>query len=119
MAYETRKAAGPYLYVGYRDPDTRRVRKLYLGRGAAARAVAASIAEQKGRQEADRRAVLEAQDALRTVDALTAQLGAAATLLMEAVLLAGGWHRPNYGPWRKRRHGHGRHAAGPAAGRVG
>ena len=119
MAFETRKTAGPYFYLGVRDPDTRKVRKVYLGNGDAARAVAASIADRKARLQADRRAVQEARDVLRAVDALTAELDGAATLLMEAVLLVGGWHRPNYGPWRKRRHGHGRHEHGPAVGRVG
>lgn len=119
MAFEKRRSAGPYFYHGVRDPATRKVRKLYLGRGDAARTVAASIAEQKGRQEAGRLAVREARDALAVVDALTAELDGAATLLMEAVLLASGWHRPNYGPWRRKRDGHGRHEPGPAAGRVG
>lgn len=119
MAFESRGSAGRYFYLGVRDPDTRKVRKLYLGRGDAARAVAASIAERKARQEAGGRAVREARATLKAVDALTAELDGAATLLMEAVLLAGGWHRPNYGVWRKRRHGHGRHGPGPTAGRVG
>lgn len=119
MAFEKRGANGPYLYVGIRDPETRTVRKLYIGRGHAAQTVAAAIAERKSRLEAGRRAVREARDALTTVDALAAELDAAATLLMEAMLLAGGWHRPNYGPWRRRRHGHGGRLTGPAAGRVG
>lgn len=119
MAFEMRKSAGPYMYLGVRDPVTRKVRKVYLGRGDAARTVAASIAEHKARREAGRRAVREARDALAVVDALTAELDGAATLLMEAVLLVGGWHRPNYGPWRRKRDGHGRHEPGPAAGRVG
>jgi hypothetical protein len=119
MAFEKRKTTGPYFYLGVRDPATRKVRKVYLGRGAAARTVAASIAEQEARREAGRRAVREARDSLNAVDALTAELDGAATLLMEAVFLAGGWHRPNYGPWRRKRDGHGRHESGPAAGRVG
>lgn len=119
MAFEMRKTTGPYFYHGVRDPTTRKVRKLYLGRGDAARTVAASIAGQKARREAARRAVRDAQDSLTVVDALTAELDGAATLLMEAVLLVSGWHRPNYGPWRRKRDGHRRHEPGPAVGRVG
>jgi hypothetical protein len=119
MAFESRGSAGNYFYLGVRDRGTGKVRKLYLGTGDAARSVAASIADRKSRQAADRRAVQEAQEALRSADALTAELDGAATLLMEAVLLAGGWHRPNYGPWRRKRDGHGGHGAGPAAGRAG
>jgi len=119
VAFEKRKSAGPYFYHGVRDPVTRKVRKLYLGRGDAARTVAASIAEQNAGREAGRRAVQEARDALTVVDALTAVLDEATTLLMEAVLLDSGWHRRNYGPWRRKRDGHGRHEPGPAAGRVG
>ena len=119
MAFEPRGSAGPYFYLGVRDRVTGKVRKLYLGTGDAARSVAAAIADRKSRQESDRQAVREAQDALRAVDALTAELDAAATLLMEAVLLAEGFHRPNYGPWRRKRDGHGRHGTGTAAGRTG
>ena len=119
MAFETRKAGGRYFYLGVRDRVTGKVRKLYLGTGDAARSVAASIADRKRRQAADRRAVREAQDAHRAADALTAELDGAATVLMEVVLLAEGFHRQNYGPWRRKRDDHGGHGAGPAAGRAG
>ena len=119
MAFEKRKTAGPFMYLGVRDPVTRKVQKVCLGRGDAARAVAASIAERKTRREGDRCAVRDARHVLEAVDALTAELDGATTLLMEAALLAGGWRRQNYGPWRRKRDGHGRLEPGPAAGPVG
>lgn len=119
MAFETRKSGGRYFYLGVRDRATGKVRKLYLGTGDAARSVAAAIADRKRRQAADRRAVWEARDAIRAADALTAELDGAATVLMEAELLAKGFHRQNHGPWRRKRDGHGGHGAGPAAGRAG
>jgi hypothetical protein len=119
MAFEARKSAGPFFYLGYRDPATGAVRKRYFGRGGRAREAAAALASRQREREADRRAVGAARDALRDLDALTAELDGAAAVLMEAVLLAGGWHRPNYGPWRRKRDGYGGHGAGPGGGRAG
>jgi hypothetical protein len=119
MAFETRKSAGPFFYLSYRDRATGKVKKLYVGKGDLAKDAAKALAGRKKRREDDRRAVREARDRLRGPDALTAELDGAATVLMEAVLLAGGWHRPNYGPWRRKQNGHGGHGADPAAGRAG
>lgn len=115
MAFERRgKSGGTYFYLTVRDPATGTVRKTYLGRGGRARAAADAIARRRDQRETDKRAVRVAQDASRAADDLTAELDAAASLLMEAVLLAAGFHRPNYGPWRRRRHDHGGHGADPA-----
>lgn len=119
MAFESRGPARKYLYLGVRDPISGKVRKVYVGTGKRAAAAAKALAGRKERREAGRRAVREARDEPRAAEALAVELDAAATLLLEAVLLAGGWHRPNYGPWRRKRDGHGRQEPGPAAGRVG
>lgn len=111
MAFETRKAGGTrYLYLSRRDPLTGRVRKEYVGTGPRADAAAQALAARRQRRADERLAVERAGAELRTVDALMAELDEAATLLMEAALLAAGFHRPNHGVWRKRRigDGHGR-----------
>lgn len=115
MAFERRgKSGGTYFYLTVRDAATGTVRKTYLGRGGRATAAAAAITRRRSQREADQRAVRVARDACRAADELTAGLDAAATLLMEAALLAAGFHRTNYGPWRRRRHDHGGHGADPA-----
>ena len=119
MAYEARKSGSRFYYASLRDAATGRVRKVYLGRGERAAEAAAAVAGRRERREAERRAVRDARAALRALDGLTAELDAAAALLMEAVLLAWGWHRPNYGPWRRRRHGHGSDGAAPRVGGAG
>lgn len=111
------KSRGTYFYLTVRDHSTGKVRKTYLGRGKRATTAAEAIARRRDQREADRRAVRVARDASRAADEMTAELDAAATVLMEAALLAAGFHRTNYGPWRRRRHDHGGHgddAAGDA-----
>ncbi len=111
MAFERRgKSGGTYFYLTVRDPATGAVRKTYLGRGGRATAAADAIARRRDQREADRRAVRAARDASRAADELTAELDAAATVLMEAVLLTAGFRQTNYGPWRRRRD-HGRNGA--------
>lgn len=119
MAFERRKSGRSYMYVGVRDRATGRVRKVYLGNGHHAEAAAAAIAGRQSAAIADRKAVADAEAATRAADALTAALTDAVSILVEAAMLADGWHRPNYGPWRRKRHGHGRHGIGPAADLAG
>ena len=107
MAWEKRKSPGSaYFYLSRRDA-TGRVTKVYLGRGSAAKKEAARLA----RSRADRVTTgqrLEATAAqLAAIDGLMAELEATAGVLFEAFLIAEGFHRPNYGRWRRRR-GHGR-----------
>ncbi len=110
MAFEKRNNSGVYLYLSRRDPATGQVQKVYLGRGPRAEAAAQALATRRKQRAADRLAVENAESKLRAVDELMGELDEAATLLLEAVLIAEGFHRENYGPWRKRRneHGHGR-----------
>lgn len=110
MALETRKVGGnAYLYLYRRDAKTGRVRKVYVGRGPKADAAAAELAARKKCRADERQAVERAAAELRAVDVLMAGLDDAAALVLEATLLAAGYHRRNYGKWRKRRvrDGHG------------
>jgi hypothetical protein len=102
-----------YFYLSSRD-DSGRPTKVCVGKGAAGEAAARAIDQRRAQREADRRAIREAETALAAVDRLMDDLGEAAAVLVEAVLLGEGFHRRNYGRWRRRRNGHGRcRAAGP------
>ena len=64
------------------------------------------------RAEEARPTRLSQKDALRLEreqldgpERLLEELDRACTFLMEANLMAAGFHRHNYGPWRRRRHG--------------
>ena len=114
MAFEHRKtSAARYLFIAFRDRTTGKVRKKYYGRGPEADAAAAALADRKKQREAERHALATGRAELRVVDALMHDLDGGASALMEAALLAAGYHRENYGPWQLRRrlkHGHGRQA---------
>ncbi len=104
MAFEARKAGGnTYLYVSRRDRVTGKVVKRYIGRGPKADAAAAELAARRKRRTYERLAVERTRAELRAVDAMMAELDRAASLVLEATLLAAGYHRQNYSRWRKRR----------------
>jgi hypothetical protein len=107
-----------YLYVSHRDGTGKAV-KTYIGTGQGADYGGRVLVRNKARREAERRSLRDAQAVLAGADALMAEFIAVAVLLTDACLLAEGFHRPNYGPWRRKRNGHGRHRAAPAAGGVG
>lgn len=104
MAFEVRKTGGnAYFYLSRRAPATGKVKKVYVGRGPKADAAATAL-DARRQQRIDERLAIERLEAgLRAVDALMAELDEAATTLLEATLLAAGYGRRNYGPWRKRR----------------
>lgn len=117
MAFEARKPGGTvYFYSSVRDSRTGRVRKVYVGTGPRAAAAAAAVEARRQQRAAERRAGERLRAELAAADALAADLDAAATLLMEAALLAAGFHRRNYGAWRHKR-GHG--SSGADTGRPG
>ena len=119
MAFEKRSTSGQYFYVSYRDPVSGKVKKRYLGHGPEAAAAAADLADRKKQRETERRDFEASRSELRVVDALMSALDGAAATLLEAALLAAGYHRENYGPWRHRRrilNGHGRHGGTTTAG---
>lgn len=104
MAFETRRPGGTgYFYLSRRDPATGKVVKQYLGRGARAKAAAGALAARRKRRADERLAVERTRAELQAVDAVMAELEAAAVTLMEAALVAAGFHRANYSRWRRRR----------------
>jgi hypothetical protein len=118
MAWERRgKGGSAYFYLCRRGPGGAVV-KGYFGHGPLAEAAAGALARRRAFQEAGRRALRDARDGLLEADRLTAELDAAARVLTEAVLLSEGFHRRNYGKWR-RRHGHGRRRPAAPAGGAG
>jgi hypothetical protein len=104
MSWASRGGARYY----YRDvtlPGGRRT-KVYCGRGALGEAAAAEDARRRRRREDDRRAAERLKAELAGDDALADAFDGGVELLAAAALLAEGFHRANYGPWRRR---HDRH----------
>jgi hypothetical protein len=94
MSWETRRGGKRY-YTRSRRVAGRVVRE-YVGTGGRAEEAAAA-------DEARRRQWLSERDTLCALDALLDQFHTLADLLVEATLLAAGYHRHNRGQWRKRR----------------
>lgn len=112
MGWEPRGRAGKRVYYRvYRGPDGQVVKE-YLGSGDRAEQAAAEVDARRRKAETDRQAVQAEAERLAAADALTADVTAAAAVLMAAALVADEWGRTNYGAWRKRR---GQQHAGPGA----
>jgi hypothetical protein len=113
MAWE-RRGESLFFYQSRRTPDGK-VIKEFVGRGDRAASAAAAVENATARRQADAQAIQEEQARLAGPDAVTEELVAVADLLMEATLLATGFHRWNYGRWRKKRDQEERNraAAGP------
>jgi hypothetical protein len=103
MAFETRGNSGLYYYSSRRDPDSGKVKKVYLGRGPQAEIAARALARRREQREKEREAVRKTAGELQAVDALMGRVSEATTALLEAVLLATGFHRQNYSAWRRKR----------------
>jgi hypothetical protein len=101
MAWETR-AGIRYYYRSKRDRDGC-VKKEYFGRGVAALAAAAEDECRRLRESNVRQQI--ADELQKTCDArrLTDRLQFEATTMLSAAFLAMGFHRQNYGRWRRRR----------------
>src|SRR5262245_23668966 len=115
MGWERRGPAGRAYYYRSRRMSDGRVVKDYCGHGGRAYAAAAEVARRTAARRADRLAVERAVVALATLDRLTEAFSDGVRLLTEALLLANGYRRTNFGPWRKQR-GHGRDEAAAGAG---
>src|SRR5262245_62108706 len=103
MGWERRGQSGISYLAPSRRAAASRVAKPDSGRGPEAPEAAPRVA----RRAAARRALGRARAHLVAPEAATAALHAAAGALLEAALLAAGYRRRNYGPWRKHRgHGH-------------
>jgi hypothetical protein len=100
LAWESRKRRS-YYYTSRRSGSG--VAKVYFGGGPLA-AVAASLDDQERRRRADQAAAYRAdRTRLEPADRALAALATASDLVMAAALTTAGYHRPNYGPWRRRR----------------
>jgi len=99
MSYEAR---GPYHYYYRARKVGGRVVKEYVGHGPAAVAMAA----QDEATRVDRRAAAEArrtrQSQLNDLDRVTDAAGASIETLLNASLVAAGYHRHHRGEWRRR-----------------
>ncbi len=101
MSWETR-ANNLYYYRSFRIPGGQ-VRKQYFGCGASA-IQAAEEDDRKRRRELEiRRQLTEERRRTATAEPLTTQLNDESSTLLSATLLAAGYHRVNYGPWRRSR----------------
>jgi hypothetical protein len=80
-----------------------RVRKEYLGNGDRARQAAREDAEARAAKQTELAAIAAATTRSASTLALTDDLVELSTRLMEATLIATGYCRRNYGPWRKQR----------------
>jgi len=98
MGWERRSKNGVYYYRSTRRSDGS-IQKRYLGNGAKARKEARRQAIKKAQREAVRKAVAESSNAMR----LLGELENDCQTLYEAACLAAGFHRLNYGPWRRKR----------------
>jgi hypothetical protein len=80
-----------------------KVVKQYLGCGERAAAAAAAVARARALRAAERQAVLDEQARLAGPEGLTSALIQVAQVALEATLLVCGFHRQNYGKWRRKR----------------
>jgi hypothetical protein len=102
VGWESRGGGGHrYLYV------TRRVGKRiiheYLGQGDRAEAVAREVERAKASQLAARAAIVAEEVRTREATRANEELNRVCNILLEAILLSAGFHRQNYGAWRRRR----------------
>jgi hypothetical protein len=100
MSWEARKGRR-YYYRAFRQQG--RLVKQYVGSGSDAVAVAEQDVALRAEQAARRQAEQERRQLDLALSDQVASLAAEAGALMEAALLAAGYHRPQRKPWRKRR----------------
>jgi hypothetical protein len=100
MSWERRRKGRFYYAATRRDG---RVVKKYMGRGPVAElsALQADVARAKRDAEAD--ALRAEKKRLDGPERLVEVLDRECTLVMAASLMAAGFRRQNYGPWRKQR----------------
>ena len=100
MPWETR-GERRYFYRS-RWVGGRSVRR-YIGRGPAGELAERLDQEARLRRAAEAEALRVEQARLEPPEGALRALDAACSLLIEATLTAAGFHRPNYGAWRRRR----------------
>jgi hypothetical protein len=95
---------GKYYYRSKRLADGR-VRKVYCGSGPRGRCAEEEQARRQAQRHADRQALRAFQVALKHADRFAHEYDDAVDMLLTASLLQAGFHRTNFGPWRRRRNG--------------
>jgi hypothetical protein len=80
-----------------------KVVKRYLGRGVHARHAAQEDERRRTERESEQRAILAEMARTQPIGSLMAELDVQSKLLLEGMMLAAGYHRTNYGPWRRQR----------------
>ena len=88
-------------YYSARKVDGR-VRKEYLGRGPVAALASRLEDEARTRRRVETESLVHERARLAEPDAAVVTLSAACTVALNATLMAAGFHRQNYGPWRRR-----------------
>ena len=101
MAWERRKPGRRYFYRSRRVGG--RVVKDFFGKGAIGQLAADLAEEARARRAEDAAALCAEQARLEALDRPPAALDRDCALLATAALIAGGYRRYNYGPWRRRR----------------
>ncbi len=100
MAWETRRGTKLRYYYRAERVDGR-VRKICCGSGRLGAQAARQDAETRAARAADEAAALAAEAELEPLERLSVELDEQMDLLLEAHLLAGGFHQ-HKGQWRKR-----------------
>lgn len=101
MGWERRQRGGQYFYRSVRLGGV--PRKLYVGRGPAAKMLAKAVAQRRQQAEAERAARRAEQARLAPADAALADLAAWTGLLVRAALVLQGFHE-HRGEWRRWRY---------------
>jgi hypothetical protein len=102
VGWEQRGKSGNRYYYRSVRREGRPV-KLYVGAGIAAKLAEDIDAGRRRQREAEECALLEEIQRTSEPRSLMIRLEEITRLLMEGTLLAAGFHRPNFGPWRRRR----------------
>jgi hypothetical protein len=99
MGWESRARGGRYYYRSIRAGN--RTRKIYIGKGVNAHALARAQAEKQQQRQAERAAILAEQAMTAGAEAALEELRQLADLLFQAAMLSAGyWNRR--GEWRRR-----------------
>ena len=100
MAWESRRNGRFYYAATRRDG---RVVKKYMGRGPVAELSALQIEAARAKRDAEADALRAEKQRLDGPEQLLEALDRDCTLMMAASLMAAGYIRQNYGPWRRQR----------------
>jgi len=101
MAWEKRRNRR-YYYRSYRDPITGKVRKEYIGAGAAGEEAARQDAALRAEKAAQRRKEQVAEQRYETAHSALLALIQGCDTITKAALAEAGYYQHHRGEWRKR-----------------